>query len=98
MTNLFPAKSSVGGLAFRVEYKASVERDLKKIDKQTTERLLHKLEQTLSNNPSAGEPLGGEFRSLWKYRIGDYRAIYTKIPGGILILRISHRREVYRRV
>ena len=49
-----------------------------------------------SENPSAGEPFGGEFRGLFKCRVGDYRAIYAKIPEGILVLRIGHRREVYR--
>ena len=83
-------------MASSVFYKASVEKDLKKLDKPTATRLLHKLERALSENPSAGEPLGGEFRGLCKYRVGDYRVIYTKMPEGVLILRIRHRREVYR--
>ena len=35
----------------------------------------------------------GEFR----FRIGDYRAIFTPTREGFLILRIAHRREVYRK-
>ena len=79
-----------------VLYKASVEKDLKKLDKPTAARLLHRLEQTLSANPSAGEPLSGEFHGLFRYRMGDYRVVYAKIPEGTLVLRIGHRREVYR--
>ena len=83
-------------MASEVIYKASVEKDLKKIDRPAASRLLYKLERTLSENPDAGEPLSGEFRGLFKYRVGDYRVIYTKTPEGVLVLKISHRREVYR--
>ena len=41
---------------------------------------------------------GSRFGEFWKYRIGDYRAI-AKIEDGILrilIVRIGHRRDVYR--
>ena len=83
-------------MAYSVSYKASIERDLRRIPKPTASRLLAKLEHVLSDNPSAGEPLKGEFRGLFKYRIGEYRAIYTKSPSGVLILRIAHRKDVYR--
>ncbi len=83
-------------MAFSLFYKASVEKDLKKLDKHTAARLLHRLERALSANPDSGEPLAGEFRGLFKYRVGDYRVVYAKIPEGVLVLRIRHRREVYR--
>ncbi len=83
-------------MASNVFYKASVEKDLKKLDKPTAAKLLQKLEAVLSEKPNTGEPLSGEFKGLFKYRIGDYRILYAKIPEGILIVRIGHRREIYR--
>ena len=80
----------------KVHYKASVERDLKKLDKSAVARIIHKLERTLSADPHAGEPLRGEFRGLFKFRIGDYRVVYARTTYGVLVLRINHRREVYR--
>jgi mRNA interferase RelE/StbE len=79
-----------------VSYKASIARDLKKIDKTQARALIDKLEKTLNANPDAGEPLKGEFRGLFKFRIGDYRAIYSKTAEGVLVLRIAHRKEAYR--
>ena len=79
-----------------VFYKASIEKDLRRLDKPAVARLIAKLEHTLSRNPEAGEPLSGEYRGMFKYRIGDYRVLYAKIPEGVLVLRIGHRREVYR--
>ena len=83
-------------MASKVFYKASVERDLKKLDRPTGARLLSRIERELSGKPDIGTPLAGEFQGLFKYRIGDYRVIYSKIPEGILVLRIRHRKEVYR--
>lgn len=83
-------------MAFKVNYKTSVEHDLKKLDRSLCGRLLTQLEKTLSADPGAGEPLRGEFRGLFRYRMGDYRVIYAKVPEGVLVLRIKHRREAYR--
>ncbi len=78
-----------------VEYKASVERDLRRIDKKDVNRILNKIEKVLSENPNKGEPLKGDYKGLFKLRIGDYRAIYTKTKEGVLILRIRHRGKAY---
>lgn len=79
----------------KVEYKASVERDLRRIDKKDVDRILNKIEKVLSENPNKGEPLKGEYRGLYKLRVGDYRAIYSKTKEGVLILRIRHRGKAY---
>lgn len=79
----------------RITYKNSVARDLKLIDKTRAKSLLDELEDSLNRNPDAGEPLKGEFRGLLKLRVGDYRVIYARTGGGILVLRIGHRSKVY---
>ena len=83
-------------MASSISYKASVERDLKRLDKPTARRILEKLERTLTEHPDIGEPLRGELSGAFKFRIGDYRVIYMKIPGGVLVLQIGHRKDVYR--
>ncbi|RLG24718.1 hypothetical protein DRN85_07240 [Methanosarcinales archaeon] len=42
-------------------------------------------------------PLSGQFKGLFKYRIGNYRAIYAKTKEGVLVLRIGHRSRIYKR-
>ena len=83
-------------MASKVLYKASVAGDLKRLDKPVARRLTEKLERALSSNADIGIALTGEFRGLFKYRIGDYRIIYAKTPEGVLVLRIGHRKDVYR--
>lgn len=82
-------------MVYRVVYKSSVERDLKLVDKKVVRRLLDELEGTLSSNPRAGQALRGEFRGLFKLRIGEYRVIHAVLGNEVLVLRISHRSKVY---
>ena len=83
-------------MASRITYKATVGGDLRRLDKPAVRRVLEKLERILSSNPNAGIPLTGEFRGLFKLRVGDYRVIYAKTADGVLVLRIGHRKDVYR--
>ena len=83
-------------MGFRVVYKASVEKDLKKIDKAEAKKILHKIERELAKDSDKGVALSGTFQGLYRYRIGDYRIIYTRTVDGILVLRIGHRKDVYR--
>ena len=83
-------------MAYSVDYKSSVARDIKKLDKSEIKRILNKLEQKLQRDPNVGEALKGAFAGLFRLRIGDYRAIYSKTRKGSLVLRIAHRKEAYR--
>jgi mRNA interferase RelE/StbE len=85
-------------LSYRVVFKKSVARDLRKLGKEEAERVLKKIEQELPEKAASLPLLTGRFSGLRKLRIGDYRVIFTIIDDKVLILRIRHRREVYRNV
>ncbi|OGR83793.1 MAG: hypothetical protein A2636_03295 [Elusimicrobia bacterium RIFCSPHIGHO2_01_FULL_64_10] len=80
----------------RIFYKESVEKDCRAIDHSQRDRIRAKIERELAENPRAGKRLKGAYGDLFSLRAGDYRVIYTLIPAGILILRVAHRREVYK--
>jgi mRNA interferase RelE/StbE len=79
----------------KIEYKASVERDLRRIDRKDTLRILRKVEKVLNEDPDKGVALKGEYKGLYKLRVGDYRIIYCRTNEGVLILRIRHRKRAY---
>jgi len=83
-------------LAYKIVYKSSVERDLKKIDKKQLKHIFDKIDSELSAKPDSFPMLSGKFAGLRKYRIGDYRVIYSIIDDSVLILRIAHRKESYK--
>lgn len=80
-------------MTFKIAFKKSVSRDLRKIDKDQAERILRKIDEELPDKADSLPALTGKFAGLRKFRVGDYRVIYTLIQGTVLILRIGHRRE-----
>jgi mRNA interferase RelE/StbE len=83
-------------LSYKIAFKKSVGRDLKKIDKDQADRILSQIEEDLPEKAESFPVLAGKFSGLRKFRIGDYRVIYSILDDTVLILRISHRREAYR--
>jgi mRNA interferase RelE/StbE len=83
-------------LACNVVYKKSVHRDLKKLPKAEAKRVLNRIENELAKNPESNPALKGAFAGLRRFRIGDYRVIYALIDDEVLVLRIAHRRDVYK--
>ncbi|MEE9115341.1 MAG: type II toxin-antitoxin system mRNA interferase toxin, RelE/StbE family [Thermoplasmata archaeon] len=79
----------------KIEYKASVERDLRRIDRKGVNRILKKIEEVLSEDPDKGLPLKGDYKGLYKLRVGNYRVVYSKLKARVLVLRIRHRKKVY---
>lgn len=83
-------------MVYKIEYKSSVRRDLKLIDKKTVTRILSEISEMLSTSPKTGELLHGEFAGLYKLRLGEYRVIYSIIGNeSVLVLRIRHRSKAY---
>ena len=80
-------------MSFKIAFKKSVARDLKRLDKVQADRILAKIEEELPDKTQAFPLLSGKFSGLRKFRVGDYRVIYSIIGDTALVLRISHRRE-----
>lgn len=90
-------------MAWTIELSALARKNLAALDPQIARRILTFLNERLArgDDPRAlGEPLRGErLGMLWKYRIGDYRVIAGIEDQSlrVLVVRIGHRRQVYRR-
>ncbi len=80
----------------KIFYKRSVNKDLKRIDLPLRLRIMSRLETELSGDITKGKKLKGEFKEFYSLRVGKYRVIYAMIPDGVLVVRISHRKESYR--
>ncbi len=83
-------------MSYKIAFKKSVSRDLKKLNKDDVKRILNKIGQDLPDKADTFPLLAGKFSGLRKFRIGDYRVIYTIIENTALVLRINHRRDAYR--
>jgi mRNA interferase RelE/StbE len=70
---------------------------LKKLDKNEASNLLDQIENDLADHPASFPVLKGKFSGLRKYRVGDYRVIYAILEEDVVILRIGHRKEIYKK-
>ena len=85
-------------MAYKIKFKNSVSKDLKKIDKSIVIEILDKIDAELSINADKYPVLKGKFAGLRRFRVDDYGIIYSIIEiDAVLILRIAHRKEVYRK-
>lgn len=88
-------------MKYRLVLSENAKRELKKLDKQNALLLTGWMRKNLDNteNPRAkGKALNGNYKDAWRYRVGDYRII-AQIEDDrvvILVLKIGHRREIYR--
>jgi mRNA interferase RelE/StbE len=88
-------------LAWTVEFQLTARKQIREPDRQTQTRILSYFRQRVlgAEHPrQLGKALTGDKVGLWRYRIGDYRAV-CKIEDErlvVLVLTIAHRREVYR--
>ena len=67
-------------------------------DKKLKGHIINILENVLSRDPLAGKPLTGHYKGSFAYRLGVIRILYKFYKNRliIVIVDISHRRDVYR--
>ena len=77
--------------------KRSAAKALAAIPKPERGRLVDAIDR-LCESPAAGSALKGEFEGLRRLRVGRYRVVYEwqRSELVVLVIRIGHRREVYR--
>lgn len=84
-------------MSYSLRIKKSAAKALTKIAKPDRLRLIEAIDR-LRSEPHAGGVLKGEFSGLRRLRVGDYRVVYEVIDEElvVLVVRVGHRRAVYR--
>jgi mRNA interferase RelE/StbE len=84
--------------AYTIEFSNSALHDFKALDRAVQRRISPRIDALATDPfPSGSKKLQGE-PNLFRIRAGDYRVIY-RVDGKritVLILKIGHRRDVYR--
>ena len=85
-------------MAFRIEWKKSTRKDLRKLPASATDRIVAAVENLAENPfPHGVEKLSGS-EHAYRLRLGDYRIVYEVVTESKLveIQRVRHRKDVYR--
>ena len=88
-------------MPWTIEYTETALNDLRKLDKQTTLRIVNYIDKRVagSGDPrNTGRALAGPLGKLWRYRIGDFRVICDIQAGAlrVLAIRVGRRDKIYR--
>ena len=85
--------------AYSVEIRRSAARELERVEPRAQrQRLVARIRALVEEpTPPGSQKLAGS-RSAWRIRQGDYRVVYEIVEAErrIVIVKIGHRREVYR--
>jgi mRNA interferase RelE/StbE len=85
-------------MAFRIEWKKSTRKDLRKLPSATVDKIIEAVEGLAENPfPHGVEKLSGS-EHAYRIRLGDYRVVYEVVAESKLveIQRVRHRKDVYR--
>jgi mRNA interferase RelE/StbE len=85
-------------MAFRIEWKKSTRKDLRKLPSATVDKIIGAVEDLAENPfPHGVEKLSGS-EHAYRIRLGDYRIVYEVVAESKLveIQRVRHRKDVYR--
>ena len=82
----------------RIVFSSHARRQYEKIREHEVRNRLARALEALSVAPLDGKPLQGDMAGNRSYRVGDYRIVYQTLSKQQIlgVLRVDHRREVYR--
>lgn len=84
-----------------VIYSDYARKDLLKLDKALAKKVVLKINENTKQDDvlARAKVLKGVLSGLYRYRVGDYRVIFEIDKGRVVVLnvlRIKHRKEVYK--
>ena len=85
-------------MAYAIEFVPSARRELRKLPREVQLKLNERIDSLSSDpRPRGSRKLKGT-DELWRVRVSDYRIVYEVRDKALLVLvvRVAHRREVYR--
>jgi len=83
---------------YTIHYHSEIPKEIASFPQNIKSRIKKAIEQRLLCDPiKYGEPLRRSLQGYRKLRMGDYRIIYRVDADEIIVLKIGHRKEVYKK-
>ena len=85
-------------MKFKIIITDSALRDYRKINNPFKDQIKIKVDELCNFNSETKnvKMLKGEFKGLYRLRVGDYRIIFKTQNESIIIIAILHRKDVYK--
>jgi mRNA interferase RelE/StbE len=86
-------------VTYTIEWASSALGELRKLEQQPARRVLAAVSRLANDpRPAGTRPLTGHPIGTMRLRVGDYRVVYHMADREIIVtvVRVAHRRDVYR--
>jgi len=83
-------------MAYKLVYTRTAARDIDKLDAVIKKKLSKKLTEYSKNPHHYAKKLISKEIGTYRWRIGDFRVVFDIDTHKIVILRVGHRREIYK--
>ncbi|MFH1352793.1 MAG: type II toxin-antitoxin system RelE/ParE family toxin [bacterium] len=83
-------------MKYALVYTNSAAKDVKKLDTVQKKKLAKKIVNLRKHPQKISKKLLHPKLGTFRYRIGDFRVIFDLVGGNVVVLRIGHRKEIYR--
>jgi mRNA interferase RelE/StbE len=92
-----PARSSTWEAVFTSSFKKSLRKAGRDIEEKAYAAIAELVVNPVEPRGSTIKPLSGNYKGLWRYRIGEFRLVYQPVAdeGELRLISLTHRREAY---
>lgn len=84
-------------MAYELIYTKTAFRDIQKLDNVAKKRIKKKLEEFSKDPMPLSKRLINSSIGTYRYRVGNYRIVFDIDKNNIVVLRVGHRREIYKK-
>ena len=89
-------------MSIHVFYSEKAKKQLLDLEQKTAQKIAKKIRQYAEEKDplNIAKPLSGHLEGKYRYRIGNYRAIFTIEKGKVVLLtifEIKHRKDAYKK-
>lgn len=85
--------------SYSIHITSKAQKDIRKLDSKVRSRIITAILRLKTNRyPQQFKPISGKQIAQFRLRVGDYRILYDVYNHSktVLILRIGHRKDIYR--
>lgn len=82
---------------YKLLYTKTAAKDIQKLDRVVKKRLKKKLEEYSQDPVSHAKRPTNTLIGTYRFRIGNYRVVFDIEGNTMVILRVGHRSEIYRK-
>jgi mRNA interferase RelE/StbE len=83
---------------YNLVYTRRAEKDIRALDPAIKRQIGKAILKLQSNPTEQSEKLTNPGIGTYRFRTGDYRVIFDLVGNDLVILRVGHRKEIYRKI